>query len=308
MRSERTASPCLKTRVGELSLETPVIAASGVWPYDSRFWREDLAEGLGAACTKAISRAPRAGNPGIRIWETPSGVLNSIGLQNEGAERFVDHYSALVAGGIPVVANVVMEAEAETQETLNVLLKAADCLAAVELNVSCPNVDREGMIWGVSPDSAAVATRIAREVWKGPLWVKMTPQTPDPEGVARAIERSGADAVVVGNTWLGMAMDTETQKPAFERVVAGLSGPAVFPLALRMVWQVSHAVSLPVVACGGVQDGRQAASMLLAGACAVEMGTAFFHDLKAGSRVCRELQAYLEAKGQDVSDLVKKNR
>jgi dihydroorotate dehydrogenase (NAD+) catalytic subunit len=234
-------------------------------------------------------------------------VLNSIGLQNEGVLRFVEHQCAVVSGGVPVVVNVVMEAPEETQETLQMLAPVADRLAAVELNISCPNADRGGMAWGLSPDSAAEATRIARQVWKGRLWVKMTPQTGEPEAVARAIERAEADALVAGNTWLGMAMDTETQRPSFERVFAGLSGPAVFPLALRWVWQVSHAVSIPTIGCGGVCDGLQAASMLLAGARAVELGTAFFRNLNAPAAISAELEAYLREKGQNVSDLTEKN-
>ncbi|MDR1048125.1 MAG: dihydroorotate dehydrogenase [Synergistaceae bacterium] len=280
----------LSVRVGTLALDTPLIAAAGVWPYDARFWSGDLADGLGAACTKAISFRPREGNEGPRLWETPSGLLNSIGLQNEGAERFVSHQRAIVSGGIPVIANVVMETPEDTQRTLETLKKAAGGLAAVELNISCPNA-REGMAWGLSPDSAAEAARIAREVWKGRLWVKMTPQTGEPENVARAIEAAGADALVAGNTWLGMAIDMEARKPAFERVFAGLSGPAVFPLALRWVWQVSRASSLPVVGCGGVAGAEQVEAMLLAGARAVELGTALFRNLRAPAEIRDELRA-----------------
>jgi dihydroorotate dehydrogenase (NAD+) catalytic subunit len=284
-------------------LATPLVAASGVWPYDARFWSGDFSAGLGAACTKAVSRRPRAGNEGTRIWETPSGALNSIGLQNEGVERFVERQCGIISDGVPIIVNVVMETPDETQCTLEALKKISDRVAAVELNISCPNVDREGMAWGLSPDSAAEATRAARQVWKGRLWVKMTPQAGEPENVARAIENAGADALVAGNTWLGMAIDTDTQKPAFDRVFAGLSGPAIFPLALRWVWQVSHASSLPVVGCGGVSDGLQTASMLLAGACAVELGTALLRNLNAPAEIGAELEEYLKGKEQNVSDL-----
>jgi dihydroorotate dehydrogenase (NAD+) catalytic subunit len=297
----------LAARVGTLDLATPLIAASGVWPYDARFWSGDLSAGLGAACTKAVSCHARVGNSGTRLWETPSGVLNSIGLQNQGVLSFVERQCPVISGGVPIVINVVMEAPEETQGTLETLAPVAGRVAAVELNVSCPNVDREGMAWGVSPDSAAEAVRIARQVWKGRLWVKMTPQTGEPEAVARAMEGAGADALVAGNTWLAMAMDTETQRPSFERVFAGLSGPAIFPLALRWVWQVSHAVSIPTIGCGGVCDGLQAASMLLAGASAVELGTALFRNLNAPAAISAELEAYLREKGQCVSDLTKKN-
>jgi dihydroorotate dehydrogenase (NAD+) catalytic subunit len=296
--------------VGTLELTAPFIAASGVWPYDPRFWRGDFTSGLGAACTKAISRTPRPGNSGLRLWETPSGLLNSIGLQNEGVEGFLKRLGPIAWGerdgeGIPVIANVVMETPEETQGTLDALRKVSGHLAAVELNISCPNADREGMAWGISPESAAEAARIAREVWKERLWVKMTPQTGDPEGVARALEQAGADVLVAGNTWLGMAMNLDTQKPVFERIFAGLSGPGIFPLALRWVWQVSHAVSIPVVGCGGVFDGSGAASMLLAGASAVELGTALFRNPNAPAEISAELKEYLQGKGQTLSDLAK---
>jgi dihydroorotate dehydrogenase (NAD+) catalytic subunit len=249
----------------------------------------------------------------LRLWETPSGLLNSIGLQNEGVDAFVERLGPIAWGEsedeseskkIPVIANVVMETPKETQETLGILEKVSDRVVAVELNISCPNVDREGMVWGISPESAAEATRVAREAWRGRLWVKTTPQAGDPEGVARAVECAGADALVAGNTWLGMAMDLDTQKPVFDRIFAGLSGPGIFPLALRLVWQVSHAVSIPVVGCGGIFDGLQVASMLLAGASAVELGTALFHNLKAPAEISAELEEYLQGKEQKVLDLV----
>jgi len=225
----------LRMDIGKMVLDHPVIPASGVWPYEEDFWRAERLAGIGAVCTKAISLRPRSGNRGIRLWETPAGVLNSIGLQNVGAKGFVEKYSGLAVDcPVPVIANVVMESAEETAETLSIL-QDTGLIAAAELNISCPNVDGDGMAWGIDPSSAAIAVRAARKAWKGELWVKMTPQTPCPEDVARAIEREGADAIVAANTWLGMGMDMQSGKPAFDRVVAGLSGPAVFPLPLRLV-------------------------------------------------------------------------
>ncbi len=276
----------MRVKIGKMELDKPVIPASGVWPYEEDFWRAERLNGIGALCTKAISLRPRSGNRGIRLWETPSGVLNSIGLQNIGARGFVEKYSGLAKNcPVPVIANVVMESTEETSETLKILHDTG-VLSAAELNISCPNVDGDGMAWGIDPSSAAKAVRAARKVWKGELWVKMTPQAPSPEDVARAIEAEGADAVVVANTWLGMSMDMQRGKPAFERVVAGLSGPAVFPLALRLVWQVCGSVSIPVVGCGGVTTASDCAAMILAGASAVEVGTAFFRNIDAGRDIC----------------------
>lgn len=287
----------LSVKVGALTLKTPVIPASGVWPYDEDFWNGENVDFLGAACTKAISLNPRRGNMGHRIWETPSGVLNSIGLQNVGAKDFVKRYYKMVTSApIPAIANVVMESEKDTAETLTILRDAGG-VAAAELNISCPNADGDGMAWGMECSGAARAVAAARKVWKGPLWVKMTPQTSDPAGVARAIEAEGADAIVCANTWLGMGMNMAVGKPAFARVVAGLSGPAVFPLALRMVWQVCKSVNIPVVGCGGVTTSEDCASMILAGASAVEVGTAFFRNIKAGEEICAGLPELIKRYG-----------
>jgi len=295
----------LALKVGALELDCPVVIASGVWPYEDEFWRAEKLRGVGAICTKAISAAPRAGNRGVRVWETGAGMLNSIGLQNLGVNGFLEKYHARVtACGKPVVANIVMEREDETAQTLRKLREAGG-LAAAELNISCPNVDGDGMAWGTAERSAARATRLARAAWDGPLWVKMTPQSPDPVAVARAIESEGADALVVANTWLGMAMDMEKGRPAFDRAVAGYSGPAVFPLALRLAWQICGAVKIPVIACGGVTTAQDCAAMLLAGASAVEVGTAFFRNIKAGVEICAGLpEIVLRYGGQKLSDII----
>ncbi len=167
-------------KVGKIDLKWPVIPASGVWPYEEDFWKAERLAGIGAICTKAISLNPRCGNKGIRLWETPAGVLNSIGLQNVGAIGFVEKYLQMTKDcPVPVIANVVMESAEETSETLR-MLEDTGALAAAELNISCPNVDGDGMAWGVDPLSAAKAVRAARKSWKGDLWVKMTPQTPLP--------------------------------------------------------------------------------------------------------------------------------
>lgn len=283
----------MRMKIGKIELASPVIPASGVWPYEDDFWRAERLCGIGAICTKAISLKSRDGNKGVRLWETPAGVLNSIGLQNVGAGGFIEKYLQMAKEcPVPVIANVVMESTEETSETLRIL-EDTGALAVAELNISCPNVDGDGMAWGMEPLSAAKAVRAARKAWNGDLWVKMTPQTPCPEDVARVIEAEGADAIVAANTWLGMGMDMQRGKPAFERVVAGLSGPAIFPLALRFVWQVCGAVRMPVVGCGGVSTASDCAAMILAGAYAVEVGTAFFRNLDAGKEISEGLEKYV---------------
>ena len=290
--------------LGGLRLESPVIIASGVWPYEAELWSPERLEGVGALCTKAVSLNGRAGNKGVRVWETPCGMLNSIGLQNGGVRSFLDDYLPLVRGANrPFLVNLVMESEREVRESIAALAEVPG-IPAIELNISCPNVDGDGMAWGISAESAAKAVRIARSEWKGALWVKLTPQSPDLAGVAKAAEAEGADAIVCGNTWLGMAMDIKKKRPAFQRVVAGLSGPAVFPLALRTVWQVCGAVKIPVVGCGGVASWEDAAAMLLAGAAAVEVGAALFTDFELPRKIVAGLSAYLaEQKIDSVSGL-----
>lgn len=290
--------------IGGLNLESPVIIASGVWPYEAELWSPERLEGVGALCTKAVSLNGRAGNKGVRVWETPCGMLNSIGLQNGGVRSFLDDYLPLVRGANrPFLVNLVMESEREVRESIAALAEIPG-IPAIELNISCPNVDGDGMAWGISAESAAKAVRIARSEWKGALWVKLTPQSPDLAGVAKAAEAEGADALVCGNTWLGMAMDIKKKRPVFQRVVAGLSGPAVFPLALRTVWQVCGAVKLPVIGCGGVASWEDATAMLLAGASAVEVGSALFTDFDLPRKIVAGLSAHLaEQKIDTVSGL-----
>jgi len=294
----------MRVPLGGLNHESPVIIASGVWPYEAELWSPGRLEGVGALCTKAVSLNGRAGNKGVRVRETPCGMLNSIGLQNGGVRSFLDDYLPLVRGANrPFLVNLVMESEREVRESIAALAEVPG-IPAIELNISCPNVDGDGMAWGISAESAAKAVRIARSEWKGALWVKLTPQSPDLAGVAKAAEAEGADAIVCGNTWLGMAMDIKKKRPAFQRVVAGLSGPAVFPLALRTVWQVCGAVRIPVVGCGGVASWEDAASMLLAGASAVEVGSALFTDFDLPRKIVAGLSAYLaEQKIDTVSGL-----
>ncbi|MFA0888993.1 MAG: dihydroorotate dehydrogenase [Synergistales bacterium] len=295
MTSERRSS---RVSVGHVFLDSPLIIASGTWPHEAGFWKAPVCSGASAACTKALTLHAREGNPGIRLWETPCGLLNSIGLQNQGIDRFLsEDLPKISAKDLKVIANVAMETEEETEAVLSRLSRFSELLAAVELNISCPNVDAGGMAWGSDPRQAARAIRLARQNWKGPLWAKLTPQCAEISLVAKASEEAGADALVVANTWLGMAIDTSSEKPVFKRCVAGLSGPAVFPLALRLVWEVSSSVGIPVIGCGGISKSDDVISMMLAGASAVEIGTLHFADLSCFRKLQEGILEHLAAKG-----------
>lgn len=281
----------LRCEVGGVNLSAPIVIASGIWPYESGMWKSDLTRFTGAICSKAITVEKRAGNDGIRVWETPSGMLNSIGLQNEGIEHFMDvRLPQLKKHGVPVLLNVSMESAPGLDSMMKLIAEHADMVDAVELNVSCPNVDHGCMSWGVDPLLTAQATEQARSHWDGPLWVKLTPQAPDIPAVARAAESAGASAIVACNTWLGMAIDTKRGKPVFNRRVAGLSGPAIFPLALRTVWDAAGAVKIPVVGCGGVRTADDALAMIMAGASAVEVGASLFADFSVLERIYQGLE------------------
>lgn len=293
----------LKTSIKDMELDSPLVIASGVWPYDKKMWGKDFLGGIGAACTKAVTAEPREGNSGIRVWETPSGMLNSIGLQNSGVDTFIkDHLQTLSSSTVPFVVNVAAESENEIELTLKKLEAFREIVPCVELNISCPNVDEGGMLWGKTPQGASRAVEIARKSWTGPLWVKLTPQASDICEVGMAAQEAGADALVASNTWLGMDIDINKKEPVFRRTFAGLSGPAIFPMALRVVWELCSAVSVPVIGCGGVHTSRDCIAMIMAGAAAVEIGTALFSDLSCPDRICRGLMEYLEANGIDGLD------
>jgi dihydroorotate dehydrogenase (NAD+) catalytic subunit len=296
----------LSVCLGGVTLASPVLLASGVWPMDPALWPVQTLRGVGGICTKGLTLEPREGNSGIRIWETPCGVLNSIGLQNRGVRVFVEEeLPRMAATGIPVIANVAPAGRAEMEPLLAPLRSAGASVAAVELNLSCPNVADGGMAWGKTPEGIREAVRAARGCWPGPLWVKLTPQAPDMAAAVRAAEDCGADAVVVANTWLGAAMDLKRRRPVFDRVVAGFSGPAIFPLSLRCVWEAAEATTVPLIGSGGITSWENAAAMLLAGATAVQVGSGLFRDLDLPGKIVDGLAAYAASSGfENISDLV----
>jgi dihydroorotate dehydrogenase (NAD+) catalytic subunit len=280
-----------------LTLRNPVMAASGTFASGREFADfVDLAR-LGALVTKGVSRDAWAGNESPRIAETASGMLNSIGLQNPGVEVFCEgDLEWLASRDVPVFVNV---AGHSVDEYVSVVerLESEPAVAAYEINISCPNVDAGGMAFGTACAPAAEVTRAVRAVTKRPLVVKLSPNVTDIAEIARAVEAAGADAVSLINTLLGMAIDVRTRRPKLARVVGGLSGPAIKPVALRMVWQVASAVSIPVIGCGGVMTGEDAVEFLLAGATAVQVGTASFVDPAATVHVIDGIAEYCLASG-----------
>ncbi|MBR1940621.1 MAG: dihydroorotate dehydrogenase [Bacteroidaceae bacterium] len=287
----------LRVNIGNLALKNPVMTASGTFGYGEEF--ADLVDlsKIGGIIVKGTTLRHREGNPYPRMAETPSGMLNAVGLQNKGVHYFVDHiYPRIKDIDSQMIVNVSgssIEDYAETAAIINELEK----IPAIELNISCPNVKKGGMTFGVLPQAAAEVVNAVRKVYQKTLIVKLTPNVTDITEIAKAVEGAGADAVSLINTMLGMAIDIEKRKPLLSTVTGGLSGPAVKPVALRMVWQVSKAVKVPVVGLGGIMNAEDAVAFLLAGATAVEIGTANFIDPAITVKVAEGINAYLERHG-----------
>jgi dihydroorotate dehydrogenase (NAD+) catalytic subunit len=287
----------MRVRIGPLELRNPVLTASGTFG-SGREYADfiDLAS-LGAVVTKGVSIEPWPGNDAPRIAETASGMLNSIGLQNPGVEHFcAEDLVWLAEQDVPVVVNVVGHT-VEEYAAVAARLEAEPAVAALEVNISCPNVDAGGMVFGTSCPAAAAVTAAVREVCSKPLVVKLSPNVTDITEVARAVEAAGADAVSLINTLLGMAIDVRTFRPKLARGVGGLSGPAVKPVAVRMVWQVASAVAIPIIGMGGIMTADDAAEFMLAGATAVAVGTASFVDPTASARIAEGLERFCRERG-----------
>lgn len=287
----------LTVEIAGLTLANPVMTASGTFASGREYSRFVEIGRLGAVVTKGVSPDPWLGNDAPRIAETASGMLNSIGLQNPGVEAFcAADLPWLVAQGAPVIVNLAGHSVSEYVAVVE-RLEREDAVAAYELNISCPNVDAGGMAFGTACAPAAEVTAAVRAVTKRPLIVKLSPNVTDVVEIARAVVGAGADAVSLINTLLGMSIDAESRRPRLARVVGGLSGPAVKPLALRMVWQVASAVEVPIVGMGGIMTGEDAVEFLLAGASAVAVGTANFVDPTATLRVLDGITEYCARHG-----------
>lgn len=295
----------LTTKIGNLTLKNPVITASGTFGYGEEYLDFLDINQLGGICVKGTTLHRREGNPYPRMAETPSGMLNAVGLQNKGVDYFINTiYPRLKAFETAFIVNVsgsTLEDYIETAEKINSL----SFIPAIELNISCPNVKQGGMAFGVDKDMAAEVVKEVRKVYHKTLIVKLSPNVTDIISIARAVEHEGADAVSLINTLLGMAIDAETQKPLLSTITGGLSGPCIKPIALRMVWQVAHAVKIPVVGMGGISNARDAIEFFLAGATAIEVGTANFIDPAISLQVIQGIDDYLQRHNyESIIDLI----
>ncbi len=287
----------LSVRIGKSTFKNPVFTASGTFGYGLEFSGFLNVSALGAISVKGLSLNPVEGNPGPRIIETPSGMLNAIGLQNVGVREFVKTIlPVLVKKKTCVIANIYGKTVDEYGEIAEVL-DDADGVEALELNISCPNVQEGGILFGQDPRMASSVVRRVRESTGKTLIVKLSPNVSDIVAIARAVEDSGADALSLINTLLGMAVDLDNRKPVLKSVMGGLSGPAVKPVALRMVHQVFAHIAIPIIGVGGIMDCRDALEFIVTGATAVQVGTANFINPSASIEILEGIKSYFEKNG-----------
>ena len=287
--------PDLRVNIGSLELQNPVMTASGTFGYAREF--EDLVNlhRLGGIIVKGISLEPRAGNPPQRIVETPCGMLNAIGLQNVGVERFIAEKMLYLKGiGVPVIVNVLGDTVEEYRQ-LTQRLRGVEGIAALEVNISCPNVKKGGVAFGTVPSMAATVTEAVKKAADVPVMVKLSPNFADIVEMAKAVEAGGADSISLVNTLIGMAIDLKRRKPVLANVIGGLSGPAIKPVALRMVYQAAGAVKIPVIGIGGIENTEDALEFILAGATAVQIGTANFINPRVSEEVVEGIGDYVKA-------------
>ena len=284
----------LSVEIGKLKLKNPIMTASGTFGYGEEFADFIDLNRLGGIIVKGTTLHHREGNPYPRMAETPSGMLNAVGLQNKGVDYFIEHiYPRIKDLDTRVIVNVsgsCIDDYVAVCEKLSPL----DKVAAVEINISCPNVKQGGMGFGTTCSGAESVTSAVRKAYDGTMIVKLTPNVTDITEIARAVEAAGADAVSLTNTFLGMAIDVEKRKPMLSTITGGLSGPCIRPIAVRMVWQVANAVKVPVVGLGGIASGRDAIEYLLAGATAVQIGTANFVDPQVTIKAIDYIEDYLK--------------
>lgn len=295
----------LATSVCGIQLRNPVLTASGTFGYGIEF--ESLVDlnGLGGIVVKGLSRAPMDGNPPPRIWETEAGMINSIGLQNIGVRAFVaDQLPALRKFSTPVIANVFGYAPEDYLEVIRVL-EDAEGITGYEMNVSCPNTKHGGIFFSSDPALLEPLVAAIRKITRRPVIVKLSPNVGRIQPIAQAAEQAGADALSLVNTFVSLAIDARTRRPRLGAGFGGLSGPAIKPIALRLVYEAAQAVRIPVIGLGGIATGEDAAEFLIAGASAVEVGTATFWDPEAPLRIARELDRFLrEERVGNVKELV----
>lgn len=298
-------SPAMMISLGPLQLANPVMTASGTFGYAAEFANLVDLHRLGALVVKGISLEPRSGNPPPRIVETPCGMLNAIGLENVGLARFIrEKMPFLRTCRSRIIVNILGDTIEEYAKLAEELSQVTG-VDALEVNISCPNVKKGGVAFGTVPDMAAAVTLAVKNATDLPVIVKLSPNVTDVATMAQAVEDSGADAVSLINTLIGMAIDIQTRKPKLANIIGGLSGPAIKPVALRMVWQVARAVSIPVIGIGGIGTTEDAIEFLLAGASAVQVGTANFYNPAAAEQILTGIEVYLRQQGaSSVQDII----
>lgn len=295
----------LNINLGRLHLKNPVMTASGTFGYGTEYSDFMDLSRIGGIFVKGTTIRERQGNPYPRMAETPSGMLNAVGLQNKGVDYFIDNiYPTIKNINTNIIVNVsgsTVEDYIHTAEKLNSL----ENIPAIELNISCPNVKEGGMAFGTSCPSAAQVVRDVRRVYKNDLIVKLSPNVTDISEIARAVEAEGADGVSLINTLLGMAVNSEKRIPILSTITGGLSGPAIKPIALRMVWQVANAVKIPVIGMGGIMNAADAIEFMLVGASAIQIGTANFIDPAVSIKVIDGINDYLDRHGyKNVTEII----
>lgn len=295
----------LRVNIGALSLKNPVMTASGTFGYGLEFQDFIPLDGLGGIIVKGTTLKPREGNDYPRMAETPQGMLNCVGLQNKGVDYFCEHIYPQIKG---IDTNMIVNVSGSSPEDYAecaARIDALDGIPAIELNISCPNVKDGGMAFGVTSAGASSVVKAVRQRYHKTLIVKLSPNVTDIAEIARAVEAEGADSVSLINTLMGMAIDVERRKSLLSIGTGGLSGPAVKPVALRMVWQVAKAVKIPVIGLGGICTARDAIEFFMAGATAIEIGTANFLDPAVTIKVRNGISEWLDAHGcQSVHDII----
>lgn len=283
----------LSVRIAGVTFKNPVIAASGCYGFGLEYEDFYPLERLGGVSLKGLTLEKRPGNPPPRIAETPAGMLNSVGLQNPGVEAFLSEELPKISGrDIVRIANIAGRT-AEDYRELALRLQEAP-VDLLEVNISCPNVREGGAAFGASCEGAAAVTRAVRQTARQPVIVKLSPNVTDIAAIAKAVEGEGADGISLINTLLGMRIDIERRRPVLHNNTGGLSGPAIFPVAVRMVWQAAQAVSIPVIGLGGIASAEDAIEMMMAGASAVQVGEACFHDPYAPVKIIEGMESWLD--------------
>ncbi len=288
----------LRVRIGPLGLRNPVLAASGTFGYGREFADLVNLHRLGGVVTKGISLLPRPGNPPPRIVETACGMLNAIGLENVGVDEFIRRKMVFLrSAGTRVFVNILGDS-IDDYARLAEQLSGVEGIDALEVNISCPNVKQGGVAFGTVPEMAAAVTASVRAATDLPVIVKLSPNVTDIAAMARVVEEAGADAVSLINTLIGMAIDCRTRRPRLANVIGGLSGPAIKPVALRMVWQVARTVSIPVIGIGGIATAGDALEFLIAGATAIQVGTANFRQPSVTEEIVAGIRSFLRQEGE----------